>query len=83
MAQLTVTIKLAETWPSPKELAARNSVTDALDAAKIGKCIGAGGGMGEMDFAYDVTDESFARNEVTTAMQTLMPGSQFQVRCTY
>jgi hypothetical protein len=61
MLLLEVTIRIASTWPSCEELAARNRVEDVLDAACIGTCIGAGGGMAEMHLAYRVADESAAR----------------------
>jgi hypothetical protein len=58
----------------------RNAVTDALDAAEIGKCTGAGGGRGEMDFCYQVSDEQAARAAIAAAMQSLMPGAQYRIR---
>ena len=53
----SVNIPVAGMWPSPEELAARNAAMASLDAVGIGTCTGAGGGMGEMDFSYRVTDE--------------------------
>ena len=79
MAQIFVTIKVAQTWPSSKDLAARNAITDALNAAQIGKCTGAGGGMGEMDFSYQVVDESIARDSIVSTMQSIMPSAEYQI----
>ena len=58
----------------------RNTVTDALDAAKIGKCTGAGGGRGEMDYCYQVSDEQAAREAIAAVMQSLMPGARYRIR---
>jgi len=78
--RLSVTIPAAGTWPTADELAARNAVTRALDAAGIGTCIGAGGGLGEMDFSYEVCDESTARRAIDSAIQKHMPGVKYDVR---
>ncbi len=80
MAHVCVSIPVARNWPSREELMMRNTVTDALDAAEIGKCTGAGGGRGEMDFSYQVSDEQAARAAIAAAMQSLMPGVQFRIR---
>ncbi len=80
MARVCVSISVAGTWPSREELTMRNAVTDALDAAEIGKCTGAGGGRGEMDFSYRVSDEQAAREAIVAAMQSLMPGAQYRIR---
>jgi len=80
MAWVWVMIPLAGTWPNREELAARNAVTDALTAAGIGSCTGAGGGQGEMDFSFQVDDENAARAAIASAMQSIMPGVVYQVR---
>ena len=52
-------------------------------ASPVGKCIGAGGGMGEMKLTYRVEDESrvaAARAVIDEAMKTHMSGSQYQIR---
>ncbi len=80
MASVWVTFPIAGTWPTPAELAARNAVTDALTLAGIGSCTGAGGGRGEMDFSFRVTDEKTARAAITSAMQEHMPGIEYRLR---
>jgi hypothetical protein len=70
MAHVFVTIPIGANWPTPEELAARDAVTDALTSADVGICTGAGGGMGEMDFSFRVTDES-------------APAWQLQQRCSH
>jgi len=80
MASVYVTIPIAGMWPTVAELAARNAVTDALAAAGIGTCIGAGGGGGEMDFSFSVADEQAARTAIADAMQQHMPSLAYRVR---
>jgi len=80
VASLCVTIPTAGAWPAPTELTARNAVTDALTAAGIGTCTGAGGGGGEMDFSFRIADEQTARAEIDAAMQAHMPGMRYRVR---
>ena len=82
MVSVCVTIPISGTWPTAAELAARNAVTDALMAAGIGSCTGAGGGGGEMDFSFRVIDEQAAGTAITSAMQTHMPSVKHRVRVT-
>lgn len=62
--KVSVIIPFAGTSPSPDELAARNAAMASLDEVGIGTRIGAGGGMGEMDYSYRVTDEPAARSAI-------------------
>ena len=80
MASVWVTIPTAGAWPASEKLTARNAVTDALTAADIGSCMGAGGGGGEMDFSFRVADEQAARAAIDAAMQAHMPGVAYRVR---
>jgi hypothetical protein len=83
MIALEITMPIASTWPNREELAARNAVEQALMASPVGKCTGAGGGMGEMHLTYRVDDESrvaAGRAVIDEAMKTHMPGSQYQIR---
>jgi hypothetical protein len=77
---LEITIPIASTWPSRDELAARNTVEHALKSASIGKCTGAGGGMGQMHLTYRVTDESAARAAIAEAMKAHMPSFQYSLK---
>jgi hypothetical protein len=79
MPHLFVTIKVADTWPSADELDARNAVTDALEADGIGECTGGGGGLGEMDFSFEVADEVAARRALESTLRSLMPGAEFRI----
>jgi hypothetical protein len=80
MASVSVSIATAGTWPAPSELTSRNAVTDALTDAGIGTCTGAGGGGGEMDFSFRVSDVEAARAAIITAMQGHMPDAQYRIR---
>jgi hypothetical protein len=83
MISLEVTMPIASTWPTREELAARNAVEQALIAAPVGKCTGAGGGMGQMHLTYRVDEESSvpaARAVIDEAMKTHMPNFQYQIR---
>lgn len=79
MKHLFVSIPVASTWPSSDELVARNTVTDALEADGIGTCTGAGGGLGEMDFSFEVSDESAARASIAASMARHMPAATFRI----
>ena len=83
MIYLEIEIPIASTWPTREELQARNTVEAALDAAAVGKCTGAGGGMGQMDLTYRVDKESAvatARVAIDEAMKLHMPAFKYQVR---
>jgi hypothetical protein len=83
MIALEIRMPIASTWPSREELAARNAVEQALIASSVGKCTGAGGGMGQMHLTYRVDDDSSvpaARAVINEAMKTHMPNFQYQVR---
>jgi hypothetical protein len=79
MLSVWISISIASEWPSRGELAGRNEVEDALEAAAIGECTGAGGGMGKMDLSFKVPDESKARAAIEKAMQQHLPGLVYQV----
>jgi hypothetical protein len=66
-------------FPNPKELKARNAIIDELDKKRIGKFIGAGGGMGAMDFSYVVEDEARARADITAAVKRRLPDAEFTI----
>jgi hypothetical protein len=78
--QLIVTIPIKSRWPTQEDLAARNAAMDAVSAEAIGTCTGAGGGMGEMDYSFRVTDETLARATIDRAMQEHMPGVVYHIR---
>lgn len=82
MLHLEITIPIAATWPTSAELAARNAVEAALNAARLGVCTGAGGGMGQMHLTYRLTDESAAsaaRSLIAQAMKTHLPDFRCEV----
>jgi hypothetical protein len=77
---LSVEIPLSgDGFPNPAELKARNQITDALDKQQIGVFIGAGGGMGAMDFAYVVEDEQRAREQIAAAIKRRLPDAHFTI----
>ena len=83
MIALKVTMPIASTWPTREELAARNAVEETLMASPIGKCTGAGGGMGEMHLTYSVESESFiadAHAIIDEAMKRHIPNSPYEIR---
>jgi hypothetical protein len=77
---ISVNIPVAGTWPSPEELAARNAVMASLNELGIGTFTGSGGGMGEMDFSYRVTDESAALSAVERVMREKLPTATYRVQ---
>jgi hypothetical protein len=83
MVELEITIPVASKWPSRDELKARNAVEDALNQSAVGKCSGAGGGMGEMDLTFRIADQTAlpaARAVIDQAMNTHMLGVEYRVR---
>jgi hypothetical protein len=66
-------------FPTSAELDARNKITDQLDRQKLGHFVGAGGGLGAMDFSYVVEDEARARQLINEAIQRHLPGAQFEI----
>ena len=80
MEHVFVTIPVAATWPTREELILRNAITDSLESLGIGTFTGAGGGMGEMDFSFQVHDVPAFHVAVETAMQSHLPGAKFCVR---
>jgi hypothetical protein len=83
MLTLEITIPTASTWPTRDELFARNTVEKALNEAGIGRVTGAGGGMGNMDLAYRIDDETKtmeARAAIDQAMKAHMASFQYKIR---
>ena len=82
MFALEITIPIASTWPTREELAARNRVEAELMSATIGKCTGAGGGMGQMHLTYRVDNVALipaARVLVEEAMKKHMPNFEHHI----
>jgi hypothetical protein len=77
---LSVELPLAgEGFPSPAELKARNAIIDSLDQQRIGRFVGAGGGMGVMDFSYVVENEQQARDAIAAAIKRRLPDAAFTI----
>lgn len=66
---ILVSIPVADAFPNDEEMAARNRITDDLDAIGFGKFVGAGGGFNQMDFQYDVVDAEVAKKQVAETME--------------
>jgi hypothetical protein len=82
MVTVEITIPILSQWPTREQLGARNAVESALNAAGLGIVSGVGGGMGVMDVAYRVDDETkvaAAHAVIDKAMQTHMPQFRYQV----
>jgi len=83
MVTLEITIPIASPWPTREDLIARNAVEAALKVTSVGRCTGAGGGMGQMDLAYCVDDTAkipAARAVIDDAMKAHMPSFKYQIR---
>jgi hypothetical protein len=77
---LMVNIPIAgDGFPNEDELNARNKIIDELDRRKFGHFVGAGGGMGAMDFSYVVTDEQAARQMVSEVIGRILPRKEFSI----
>ncbi len=82
MIALEITMPIASEWPSREGLFARNAVESDLIVAAVGKCTGAGSGMGKMHLSHRVNNESeapAARAAIDEAMKKHMPGVQYEV----
>jgi hypothetical protein len=77
---LSVEIPVAgDGFPNEAELNARNKIIDELDRRKLGDFVGAGGGMGAMDFSYIVSDEPQARQMINEVVRKILPGKEFAI----
>ena len=76
---ILVSIPVADTFPNPDELAARNDITDELDAMGIGEFVVAGGGFNQMDFEYQVAAVETAKSQIATVMKQRLPGKDYEV----
>jgi hypothetical protein len=82
MVTLEIAIPVPSEWPTRGELVCRNRVEDALNAAGVGTVSGVGGGMGNMDVAYRLDDETkipAARTVIAEAMKSHMANFQYKV----
>lgn len=66
-------------FPTAGELDARNKIIDELDRKKLGHFVGAGGGLGAMDFSYVVEDEARARQLIADAVKRFLPQAAFSI----
>jgi len=83
MTYTEIAIPIANKWPTSEELQARNAVEAALDAASVGICTGAGGGMGQVDLTFRVDDQEMvpaAREVIDRAMKAHMPNFKYNIR---
>jgi hypothetical protein len=80
MLSISVEIPVEGDWPSAEDMDARNAVIDELDESGFGEFVGAGGGLGAMDFQYDVADAEQAKRQVAEVMQRHLPGRVYAVR---
>ena len=76
---ISVSIPVADAFPSPEEMEARNRITDELDSIGFGNFVGAGGGFNQMDFQYEVDDIEAAQKQLVTVMAKHLPGKDFEV----
>ncbi len=77
MASIFVDIPVDGDWPSAADMEARNAVIDALDEQKIGVFVGAGGGMGAMDFSYNVSDADAAKKIIEELLTKHLPNREY------
>ena len=80
MPTVSVTIPVANFWPSDEDYSARDRVMSALNALGFGSSVGCGGGRGAVDFSYRVTDASNATETVMRVVREHMPTAAPQVR---
>lgn len=76
---LAVRIDLDDSLPIASELENRNNVEEALDAYRLGKCLGAGVGMGQMDFGYEVDDVPAAKAAIQSIMRLYFPNRAYTI----
>ena len=77
---IIVEIPVEGNWPSGDDMQARNAVINELDEAHLGDFVGSGGGMGTMDFQYEVADSEKAKQQLASVMQKHLPGREYSVR---
>lgn len=79
MPMISVKISVDGDWPSSDDITTRNAIIEQVDAAEIGICTGAGGGMGAMDFSYEVADMARARNLIEAALKKHLPNRKYHI----
>ena len=82
MPEISVTIPVANAWPSLDELSARDAIMADLDAVSFGSSIGCGGGCGAVDFSYRVADAGAATETVQRIVREHLPAAVPQIRIT-
>ncbi|MDP1589434.1 MAG: hypothetical protein Q8M07_16905 [Prosthecobacter sp.] len=82
MPTISVSIPVANFWPSADDLSARDSIMAALDALSFGSSVGCGGGRGAVDFSYEVTDAAAATEIAQRIVHQHLPAAEPQIRIT-
>ena len=79
MICLAVSIPVARQFPNSDELTTRDAIIEELEQRQLGESAGSGGGLGQMDFAFNVEDEATARALITEVVEKRLPGVTFKV----
>ena len=82
MPTISVTIPVANFWPSADDLSARDNIMASLDALNFGSSIGCGGGGGAVDFSYQVTDATAATEIAQRIVREHLPAAEPHIRIT-
>ena len=83
MPLISVDIPVAGDWPSSGDMNSRNAITDELNALGIGEFSGAGGGMGAMDFEYEVDNVDAAEATVKAVIAKHLPDREYSLRISH
>ena len=75
---LKVSIPITEQLPSEEEMATLMRMVDAIERKGVKGFVGAGGGFGELDMEYDVSDPDKAKQVIGQVIGQYMPGKEFR-----
>ena len=76
---LTIDIEVEGEFPNRKEMANRTKLEKRIDAEGIGKFAGSGGGLGAMDIAYLVDNESAAIAKIERLIVQILPDVKYTI----
>lgn len=80
MPTISVTIPVANFWPSSEDLSARDNVMKALTELGFGSPIGCGSGRGTVDFSYHIADSDSATEMALGVVRKHFPKTAPQIR---
>lgn len=76
---ISVTVHTKYAFPEDRELIGVNTTVRELTARNAGKLVSRDQGMGQINFAYEVEHEGFARAKIGLLLGKNLPGNKYTV----